>query len=247
MRVATPRPDASKEKPILAWRTAGTKGYAAPEQRHPQPVVPIGPYTDLYSFGRTCYDAVRHALDLGYRHIDTAQMYGNQDAVGAALAASGVRRAEIHLTSKGHHTIQSPAEFRAAFEEKFEIDLTDRPTMITVRGRCWEKDGSIHTDSVTKLITVLIYMNSSWEDSGGQLRLLRSGEDLEDYVAEVPPEEGTLIAFRRSDHSWHGHKPFVGPRRVIQLNWVTSQGVLRYETRRHRYSAFLKRLFRRAS
>ncbi|MBV8077014.1 MAG: 2OG-Fe(II) oxygenase [Planctomycetaceae bacterium] len=136
---------------------------------------------------------------------------------------------------------------RAAFEEKFGIDLTDRPTMITVRGRCCERDGSIHTDSVTKLITVLIYMNSSWEDSGGQLRLLRSGADLEDYVAEVPPEEGTLIAFRRSDNSWHGHKPFVGPRRVIQLNWVTSQGVLRYETRRHRYSAFLKKLFHRAS
>ena len=136
---------------------------------------------------------------------------------------------------------------RAAFEEKFEIDLTDRPTMITVRGRCWERDGSIHTDSVTKLITVLIYMNSSWEDSGGRLRLLRSGEDLEDYVAEVPPEEGTLIAFRRSDHSWHGHKPFVGPRRVIQLNWVTSRRVLRYETRRHRYSAFMKKLFQRAS
>jgi SM-20-related protein len=136
---------------------------------------------------------------------------------------------------------------RAAFEEKFGIDLTDRPTMITVRGRCWERDGSIHTDSVTKLITVLIYMNSSWEDSGGQLRLLRSGEDLEDYVAEVPPEEGTLIAFRRGDNSWHGHKPFVGPRRVIQLNWVTSQGVLRYETRRHRYSAFMKKLFHRAS
>ena len=136
---------------------------------------------------------------------------------------------------------------RAAFEEKFGIDLTDRPTMITIRGRCWERDGSIHTDSVTKLITVLIYMNSSWEDSGGQLRLLRSGEDLEDYVAEVPPEEGTLIAFRRGDNSWHGHKPFVGPRRVIQLNWVTSQGVLRYETRRHRYSAFMKKLFHRAS
>ncbi len=52
---------------------------------------------------------------------------------------------------------------RDAFEEKFGIDLTNRPTMFTVRGRSWEKDGNIHTDSTTKLITVLIYMNPSWE------------------------------------------------------------------------------------
>jgi len=64
-------------------------------------------------------------------------------------------------------------EFRKAFEEKFNIDLTNRPDMITVRGRCSEKDGKIHTDSETKIITILLYMNSAWESSGGQLRLLR--------------------------------------------------------------------------
>ena len=60
-------------------------------------------------------------------------------------------------------------EFRMAFEEKFGIDLTNRPDMITVRGRCSEKDGKIHTDSETKIITILIYMNAGWESSGGQL------------------------------------------------------------------------------
>src|SRR5207237_6077056 len=45
--------------------------------------------------------------------------------------------------------LQGPA-VRAAFEEKFGIDLAGRPTMITVRGRCWEKDGHIHTDSASK-------------------------------------------------------------------------------------------------
>src|SRR6059058_2768823 len=66
-------------------------------------------------------------------------------------------------------------EFRQAFEEKFNVDLTNRPDMITVRGRCSEKDGKIHTDSETKIITILIYMNPAWESSGGRLRLLRSG------------------------------------------------------------------------
>ncbi len=133
-------------------------------------------------------------------------------------------------------------EFRKAFEEKFNIDLTSRPDMITVRGRCSEKDGKIHTDSETKIITILVYMNSAWESSGGQLRLLRSGADLEDVILEVPPTEGTLLAFRRSDNSWHGHKPFAGLRRVIQFNWVTSEAVVRREQNRHRFSAWMKKL-----
>jgi SM-20-related protein len=133
-------------------------------------------------------------------------------------------------------------EFRKAFEEKFNVDLTNRPDMITVRGRCSEKDGKIHTDSETKIITILVYMNSAWESSGGQLRLLRSGTNLEDVILEVPPTEGTLLAFRRSNNSWHGHKPFSGPRRVIQFNWVTSEAVVRREQNRHRFSAWMKKL-----
>src|SRR5205807_10523891 len=107
------------------------------------------------------------------------------------------------------------------------------------------KDGNIHTDAVTKLITVLLYMNPGWEDSGGRLRLLRSPDSIEDVIVEVPPVEGTLLAFRRSDNSYHGHKPFIGPRRVIQLNWVTTRGTARREILRHRFSAWMKKLFTR--
>ena len=134
------------------------------------------------------------------------------------------------------------AEFRQAFEEKFNVDLTNRPDMITVRGRCSEKDGKIHTDSETKIITILIYMNPAWESSGGRLRLLRSGTNLDEVIQEVPPTEGTLLAFRRSNNSWHGHKPFSGPRRAIQFNWVTSEAVVRREQNRHRFSAWMKKL-----
>jgi SM-20-related protein len=86
--------------------------------------------------------------------------------------------------------------------------------MITVRGRCSVKDGKIHSDSKTKIITVLLYMNSIWEDAGGRLRLHRSENNLNDVVFEVPPVEETLLAFKRSDNSWHRHKPFTGERRV---------------------------------
>ncbi|MFQ5984739.1 MAG: 2OG-Fe(II) oxygenase [Alphaproteobacteria bacterium] len=131
---------------------------------------------------------------------------------------------------------------RTAFAGKFGVDLTGRPAMVTVRGRCREKDGRIHTDTKSKIITVLIYMNPGCEGPGGRLRLLRSADDIDDVVAEAPPEEGTLIAFRRSENSFHGHEPFVGERRVIQLNWVTDRKVVEREQARHRLSARLKGL-----
>src|SRR5580658_6955851 len=50
--------------------------------------------------GRDCIDAVRWALELGYRHIDTAQAYGNEESVGRALKDSGVPREEVFITTK---------------------------------------------------------------------------------------------------------------------------------------------------
>ena len=137
--------------------------------------------------------------------------------------------------------IEGPA-MRAAFARKFGLDLEGRPTMVTVRGQAQLKDGSIHTDTASKLITVLIYMNEAWEAPGGRLRLLRKPDDLEDVVAEVPPDAGTLLAFRVTRNSWHGHVPTSGPRRVVQLNWVESDAVVRRERLRHGLSARVKRL-----
>ena len=133
-------------------------------------------------------------------------------------------------------------EFRDAFEEKFAIDLAGRPTVTTVRGRCDARDGQIHTDSKSKIITVLIYMNEAWGEAGGRLRLLRSAHDLNDIILEVPPVSGTLLAFKRSDNSWHGHEPFAGERRVIQFNWLTSQGNRQIAMLRHHTSASFKRV-----
>jgi SM-20-related protein len=133
-------------------------------------------------------------------------------------------------------------EFRSAFEEKFGLDLRERPHTITVRRFCGEHDGNIHTDSVSKIITILIYLNPSWDQPGGRLRLLRSGTNLEDFAEEVPPCSGTLIAFRRCDHSWHGHLPSSGERRVIQFNWVTTQRSRQLVMLRHHFSAQVKRV-----
>lgn len=132
--------------------------------------------------------------------------------------------------------------FEQVIAEKFAMDLSDYPLLVTVRGRCHKRDGRVHTDSVWKLVTVLIYLNEPWQSKGGHLRLLRSG-DIEDAVTEVPPEFGNLLVFKRSDCSFHGHKPFEGERRLVQLNWVTSQDKIDREVARHRRTAWAKRLF----
>jgi len=111
-------------------------------------------------------------------------------------------------------------DFSAAIGDKFGVDLTAAPSTVTVRKFCEESDGHIHTDHWSKIITVLIYFNEDWPHEGGQLRMLRSDQDMEDYADQVEPLAGTLLAFRRSDRSYHGHKRFVGERRMLQMNWI---------------------------
>jgi hypothetical protein len=135
--------------------------------------------------------------------------------------------------------------FRAAVAEKFGLDLRDAPTMVTLRGCSREKDGRIHCDSTAKRVTVLLYLNpqtEAWARQEGCLRLLRGPDDIEDYAVEVPPVDGTLLIFPNGPATWHGHKQFIGQRYVVQLNYMTEDEKARSELRRHRLSAFVKRL-----
>lgn len=134
---------------------------------------------------------------------------------------------------------------REAIAARLDLDLDDAPTMVTLRGRSREKDGRIHCDSTAKRVTVLLYLNpasAEWASKGGSLRLLRGADDIEDYAVEVPPTDGTLLVFPNGPTTWHGHKRHVGRRYVIQLNYMTADAAARSELRRHRISAFLKRL-----
>lgn len=131
---------------------------------------------------------------------------------------------------------------RHLFAERFRMDLSERPTTLTVRGRCRLKDGQIHIDSKTKLITVLLYLNEPWNAEGGRLKLLRNGESLKSAFAEVSPQFGTLVAFKNGPTAWHGHAPFEGVRRALQLNYVVDEAAVRRSERRHGLSALMKRL-----
>ncbi len=137
--------------------------------------------------------------------------------------------------------IQSPA-LREAYAAKFDVGLDGRPLMVTVRARARANDGKIHVDSTAKFVTSLLYLNRPWANAGGRLRFLRGPGDIDDYIAEVPPDAGTLVAFRRTENSWHGHKPFEGERRYVMFNWMTGRAIAAWEIARHRASAFAKRL-----
>lgn len=135
----------------------------------------------------------------------------------------------------------SPA-FQVAIERKFGIALGEAAPLFTVRGWCRAEDGKVHTNSRSKIITVLLYLNEgAWMPLGGRLRLLRT-EDLAALAVEVRPNFGTLLVFRRSDASWHGHLPFEGQRRSLQMNWVVSSGRAVWEQLRHTVSAAAKKL-----
>ncbi|MGJ8686212.1 MAG: 2OG-Fe(II) oxygenase [Spongiibacteraceae bacterium] len=115
-------------------------------------------------------------------------------------------------------------EFRKILCDKFDVDIMSLPMMITLRGHSRQKDGRIHSDSKTKVLTILVYLNEEWTAETGKLRVLRSNSDMEDYATEIDPGPGTLLAFKVTDNGWHGYVPFVGPRQSIQINFLTGEG-----------------------
>ncbi|WP_291850522.1 aldo/keto reductase [Bradyrhizobium sp.] len=78
--------------------------------------------------GDACRAAVESALGLGYRHIDTAEMYGNEEAIGAAIAAAKIPRKDIHVTTKVWNENLAPEAIQRAFDaslKKLRLDQVD--------------------------------------------------------------------------------------------------------------------------
>ena len=73
-------------------------------------------------------EVTAQALEVGYRHIDTAQMYGNESGVGAAIKASGIARDELFVTSKLNNSFHAPDDARRAFDStltRLDLDRID--------------------------------------------------------------------------------------------------------------------------
>jgi len=123
--------------------------------------------------------------------------------------------------------LRSP-EFTCLLGAHLGVERLDSlPHNVTVRAFCERSDGDIHTDHWSKVVTALLYPNLEWSAAGGRLRLLRSADKLDDYLVEVPPAGGTLLAFRRSSCSYHGHPSHEGERRIVQVSWLRRNPVAR--------------------
>src|SRR5216683_1814467 len=75
--------------------------------------------------GPECVSAVRNALELGYRNIDTAQAYGNEESVGRGLRESGVAREEVFITTKFYPARKDPATALEQSLERLGVDHVD--------------------------------------------------------------------------------------------------------------------------
>jgi diketogulonate reductase-like aldo/keto reductase len=90
---------------------------------HRMPMLGLGVWQ--VADGPECVNAVRWALDLGYRHIDTAQAYGNEKSVGRALRDSGVPRNEVFLTTKFFPARKDPVREAEQSLRRLGVDQVD--------------------------------------------------------------------------------------------------------------------------
>lgn len=124
--------------------------------------------------------------------------------------------------------------------------LARYPAMVTLCRSVNKRHGTIHTDSRSKVVTALLYLNPAWPDtSDGCLRFLSRIDDIDATIApEVKPLYGVLAAFKRADNSFHGYLPFEGERRIIQVAWLRNERELERKTRRGLATRFFKKLAR---
>jgi 2OG-Fe(II) oxygenase superfamily len=136
-------------------------------------------------------------------------------------------------------------EFASAVGRRLGIEnLGQYPTLITLCRLLNKRHGTIHTDSKSKVATALLYLNQQWPDtSDGCLRFLNRIDDIDDMVApELTPLYGEFAVFKRCDNSFHGHLPYEGERKVIQVAWLTSEEEKLRKTKRGKFSRMFKKL-----
>jgi hypothetical protein len=187
--------------------------------------------------------------------------YALADGVLKDEAIADIRRDFPDIAKPGYLTVDEVAlkgRFKALIEElesdafsqilgdKFGVDLVSCPRLTTIMKRSQPKYGSIHTDGPSKVLTLLVYMNDAWDaPAAGRLRVLYDGKNYAPFAVEVPPTMGTMFAFLRADNSWHGHEPFEGERRVVQVAWLKDAAELERKKKRNRTAQFLKGIFGR--
>ncbi len=205
------------------------QGRAPAARRYIAPLVDI----EALSAGEARDWPFRHMLARG---LLAPERQAELDAAFPAIEKTGFF--QVETLSYGDAFARLIAELKSPVVsrivgEKLGLDLVGRPQMITIRKWSAARDGRVHTDGQDKVATALLYLNPAWTSQDGALRYL-AGPDQDGAGTEaIAPVFGAFTAFARSDSSWHGHPPFVGERRVVQVFWVRDQAAAERKARRH--------------
>ena len=161
--------------------------------------------------GSQCYRAVRHALDVGYRHIDTATMYRNERDVGRAIRDSGVRREEVFVTTKlrpsdaGRERSTLEGSLRALGMDFVDLWLIHWPPG-GAGPHVWEQFLSLRDEGMARAVGVSNYSTAQLDEldratgERPQVNQIRWGPTLYD------PDE--LLGHRRRSVVLEGYSPF---------------------------------------
>jgi diketogulonate reductase-like aldo/keto reductase len=131
------------------------------------PLIGLGTWE---SSGGEAYRSVRDALELGYRHVDTATFYANEDQVGAAVRDSGLDRADVFVTTKmpqgnaGRERVTLETSLRTAGLEQLDLWLIHWPPGGQARPDVWEEFIRARSDGLVRAIGVSNYSTAQIDE-----------------------------------------------------------------------------------
>ncbi len=166
--------------------------------------------------GRRGYEAIRHALDAGYRHIDTATMYRNEAEVGRAIADSGLDRGEVFVTTKlppgnaGRARATIAASLRALGTDYVDLWLVHWPPRGRAAPRLWQEFLALRDEGLARCGGVSNY-------SIGQIDELIAAAGERPAVNQIPwspsrHDPALLAAHAERGVAVQGYSPLKGTR-----------------------------------
>jgi diketogulonate reductase-like aldo/keto reductase len=160
--------------------------------------------------GRSAEAAVRTALDLGYRHVDTAQMYGNEQQVGRALAASGLLRDDVFVTTKmwpdraGNELATLEGSLESLGLDQVDLWLIHWPPG-GARPDVWERFLEAQRDGLARAVGVSNYTVPMLDELAAATGQLPSVNQIEWSPALY--DEETLLEHRERGVQLEGYSP----------------------------------------
>lgn len=173
------------------------------------PIVGLGTWQ---ASGSEAYDAVRRALDIGYRHVDTATMYGNEAAVGRAVRDSGVPRDEVFITTKlpsgnaGRERATIEASLRELGLDQVDLWLIHWPPSGRAAPRTWKQFVELQADGLARAIGVSNYDEGQIDELVAATGVTPAVNQIEWSPARY--DAAIVEAHRRRGVTLEGYSPF---------------------------------------